>query len=345
MVSTVTTRPSHYEVLGLRPTAAADEIARAFAREMSRPRAFGAIAEVSIAYETLRDPARRRAYDESLGLRRAPKRAPVLSSAGVGGAAFLARPALVAEPAPAAPAPPRPERPDIAAALRQLARPEPLHDPAPPPRPAPAPPPPAAERVHLAIADGDATAGAIPWKPVAIAAGGVALAVAVLGAWAGWDGGAGAPEAKAAAKVALPPPTTFTVDDPAATRALGNAAQAEPKPSARAAPRLARARPAPRPAPAEPAPSPPADPLAPIAAAAEPAADPGPAPEAVAATLPLPNAVIARTIGRIGYPCGQVAATSAAGTPGVFTVTCTSGHSYRAAPVHGRYRFRRVAGR
>jgi hypothetical protein len=55
--------------------------------------------------------------------------------------------------------------------------------------------------------------------------------------------------------------------------------------------------------------------------------------------------VIARTIGRIGYPCGQVAATSAAGTPGVFTVTCTSGHSYRAAPVHGRYRFRRVAGR
>jgi len=345
MVSTVTTRPSHYEVLGLSPAAAAEEIARAFAREMSRPRAFGAIAEVSIAYETLRDPARRRAYDESLGLRRAPKRAPVLSSAGVGGAAFLARPALVAEPAPAATAPPRPERPDIAAALRQLARPEPLHDAVQPVPPEPAPPP-AAERVHLAIADGDtAPAGAIPWKPVALAAGGVALAVALLGAWAGWDSGAGAQEARAAARVALPPPTTFTVDDPAPARALGNAAQAEPKPSARAVPRLARARPAPRPAPAERAPSPPADPLAPIAAAAEPAADPGPAPEAVAARPPLPNAVIARTIGRIGYPCGQVAATSAAGAPGVFTVTCTSGHSYRAAPVHGRYRFRRVAGR
>jgi hypothetical protein len=345
MGSTVTTRPSHYEVLGLSPAAAADEIARAFAREMSRPRAFGAIAEVSIAYETLRDPARRRAYDESLGLKRAPKPAPVLSSAGVGAAAFLARPALVAEPAPAATAPPRPERPDIAAALRQLARPEPLHDPAPPPRPVPAPPPPAAERIHLAIADADADpAGAIPWKPVAIAAGGVALAVAVLGAWAGWDSGAGAQEAKAAAKVALPPPTTFTVDDPAAARALGNAAPPEPKRTARAAPRLARTRPAPRPAPAERAPSPPADPLAPIVAAAEPAADPGPAPAAVAAHLPLPDAVIARTIGRIGYPCGAVAATSAAGAPGVFTVTCTSGHSYRAAPVHGRYRFRRVAG-
>ena len=182
MVSTVTARPSHYEVLGLTPAATADEIARAFAREMSRPRAFGAIAEVSIAYATLRDPARRRAYDESLGLTRAPTRAPLLSSAGVGGAAFLARPALVAEPAPAATAPPRPERPDIAEALRQLSRPEPLHDAVQPVPPEPAPPP-AAERVHLAIADGDtAPAGAIPWKPVALAAGGVALAVALLGA-------------------------------------------------------------------------------------------------------------------------------------------------------------------
>jgi hypothetical protein len=64
-----------------------------------------------------------------------------------------------------------------------------------------------------------------------------------------------------------------------------------------------------------------------------------------AASLPLPKAVIARTIGRIGYPCGAVASASASGAPGVFTVTCTSGHSYRAAPVHGRYHFRRLAGR
>lgn len=76
------------------------------------------------------------------------------------------------------------------------------------------------------------------------------------------------------------------------------------------------------------------------------------APEAPAATvtpakLPLPNAVIARTIGRIGYPCGQVAsaATVEGDAPGVFTVTCTSGHSYRAAPVRGRYHFRRLARR
>jgi hypothetical protein len=60
--------------------------------------------------------------------------------------------------------------------------------------------------------------------------------------------------------------------------------------------------------------------------------------------MPLPNSVIASTIGRIGYPCGQVAsATPAEGAaPGVFKVTCTSGHSYRATPVNGRYRFRRL---
>ena len=60
------------------------------------------------------------------------------------------------------------------------------------------------------------------------------------------------------------------------------------------------------------------------------------------AKMPLPNSVVARTIGRIGYPCGQVASTTALDGAGVFKVTCTSGHSYRAAPVHGRYRFRRM---
>jgi len=56
--------------------------------------------------------------------------------------------------------------------------------------------------------------------------------------------------------------------------------------------------------------------------------------------------VIARTIGRIGYACGQIASTSAVeGEAGIFKVTCTSGHSYRAAPVRGRYHFRRLGGR
>src|SRR3954468_12520794 len=69
MVSAVKTRPRYYEVLGITPTASSDEVAAAFARELSRPRAFGGIAEVSIAYQALRDPTRRAAYDASLGLK------------------------------------------------------------------------------------------------------------------------------------------------------------------------------------------------------------------------------------------------------------------------------------
>jgi hypothetical protein len=58
--------------------------------------------------------------------------------------------------------------------------------------------------------------------------------------------------------------------------------------------------------------------------------------------MPLPNAVVARTIERIGYSCGEVASTSPMEGDGVFKITCTSGQSYRAAPVHGRYRFKRL---
>jgi septal ring-binding cell division protein DamX len=69
---------------------------------------------------------------------------------------------------------------------------------------------------------------------------------------------------------------------------------------------------------------------------------PAPAVATASAKMPLPNSVVARTIGRIGYPCGQVASTAALDRTGVFKVTCTSGHSYRAAPVNGRYRFKRM---
>ena len=70
MVETVTARASHYDVLGVEPNASSDEIARAFAREMGRPRAFGGIADVSIAYEVLRNPDRREAYDDAIGIAR-----------------------------------------------------------------------------------------------------------------------------------------------------------------------------------------------------------------------------------------------------------------------------------
>lgn len=64
---------------------------------------------------------------------------------------------------------------------------------------------------------------------------------------------------------------------------------------------------------------------------------------AINAKLPLPNAVIARTIERIGYACGTVASitTLEGDQAGVYKVTCTSGQSYQARPVHGRYHFRR----
>jgi hypothetical protein len=76
------------------------------------------------------------------------------------------------------------------------------------------------------------------------------------------------------------------------------------------------------------------DPLAPAPAAST----------AVPAAMPLPKSVIARTIERIGYPCGEVSSTVASegAGPGVYTVTCSSGQTYQGTPVHGRYHFRRA---
>jgi hypothetical protein len=74
--------------------------------------------------------------------------------------------------------------------------------------------------------------------------------------------------------------------------------------------------------------------------AADPAAEDPLAPQPVAAKLPLSDAVVARTIDRIGYDCGAVASTAAEGTSG-FAVTCTSGQTFHARKVRGRYRFSR----
>jgi hypothetical protein len=391
MASTVTTQPNHYELLGLKPQATADEITAAFAREIGvfRPRAFGGAAGITVAYETLRDPERRRAYDESIGLKSKPEpkpEPPVLRSHGTGHASFmgaLERPAIALRPTPAPPvsevprgeprpAPPR-DRP-IGEALRHLARPAPLHDPVPAkgdlrpsvtPSPAsPAtmpsarhgPPPHPAGREELALApafeDEMETPGAAPWKRAGLAAGGVALVVALAGAWAGWQSSGAVPtNGSTSAQVPPPPDTNFTVSDLAATAALGpdgTAAAVSPVTQPRISLHrregrnvAARARPTARladierglaePTPAEATPTP-------AAAPAEVDADPV---TATTASMPLSNATIARTIRRIGYPCGSVASTSQI-LGGVFTVTCTSGHVYRAAPVRGRYHFRRV---
>jgi hypothetical protein len=69
--------------------------------------------------------------------------------------------------------------------------------------------------------------------------------------------------------------------------------------------------------------------------------------KAVAADMPLSSSLVARTIDRIGYACGEVASTAPVEgeAQGVYRVTCSSGQSYQATPVHGRYRFRRLGGR
>jgi outer membrane biosynthesis protein TonB len=61
------------------------------------------------------------------------------------------------------------------------------------------------------------------------------------------------------------------------------------------------------------------------------------------ASLPLPNAVVSRTIERIGYPCGEVTSSSAieSSSGPAYKVVCSSGETYRASTVHGRLRFRR----
>ena len=91
MVTTVRSRPSHYEVLGLTPTATSDEIAQAFVRRMSlfRARPLADVAQVTSAYETLRNPEKRREYDRSLE----PKPEPKLEPEKLGWSFALAQPA------------------------------------------------------------------------------------------------------------------------------------------------------------------------------------------------------------------------------------------------------------
>ena len=388
MVSTVGTRPNHYELLGLTPSATGDEIAQAFARGISmfRPHSFGGLAELSVAYETLRDPARRRAYDATIGVAPEPK-PPVIGQGwhfvGSMRAGPVVRPRIdpLHRPAPE-PAQRRGPQPEpqvraeppvdrrvaaIAASLRELAKPA-AAEPSPTPAPPPAPERPAEPQIHpdvdpvieqiLAVGRAEKAKlhgepRAFEWKRPAVAATGLILGVGLLGAWAGLEAGndVEAMQEGKAVTLAMPraraAPATAASEPDSSPELSFVATRPERRTHVVAArPRVERPRRAPQAAP-------PGDRLADVAQALQ-----GPPEEAtveptvadtapVAATpakLPLSNATIARTIGRIGYPCGSVASTTAGDAPGVFTVTCTSGHSYRAAPVRGRYRFRRVGG-
>lgn len=384
MVSTIRSRPSHYETLGLKPTANGEEIARAFVKEFSRPHAFGGGAEVSVAFATLRDPIKRRAYDASLGLKPEPALSYSLTAWAAGAPFIGSAPGGPLgryykdgspTPAPRANPPGQPEPPAeprmasfIAASLRDPAKPEARHEPPPasklqPPEPLRRPQAEASsrrdphiggDRVLRRAEDGrlsDAEDGSIEWKRTAIAAGVLVVAVAFLGAWAGLEAGngPGPPQPEHDVKIALPPaqpPPTAAAPSPAPVRGLEEVRPARPMHRAVAVAQAVRTVTTPRPAPTEgqqaevtqSAQSQPQQDAAEQAVAESSPVAP------VAANLPLPNAVIARTIERIGYACGRVASTTApeGGAPGVFRVTCTSGNSYQASPVRGRYHFRRV---
>ncbi len=380
MVSTVKSRPSHYEVLGVDPAASEAEIKAAFTRRMSlfgvHPMAAGA--QICAAYETLRDPTRRKAYDRSLGLApeaeyrpwamTAPSATPFIGSAAPPARRPIgAMPAVEVDPQALASAEPRTGS-VIAASLRDLAAPG-AFEPSPAPRaqpepllrpePQPEPGPPVAEDLapQPIVEDrlADAEEGAVAWKRPAVAVGALVLTVGLFGAWAGWEAGndVEAAQTEPAVTLAVPPAAAASAETAVALAPAPSVAEARPEPRRATVAEAPANRAMPRPIPLTPKEE---QELAgnsfvesatqQVAAAepATPAAAEAPVTAAVtAAKLPLPNAVVARTIGRIGYSCGQVASMSAVegGAPGTFKVTCTSGHSYRAAPVRGRYHFRR----
>ena len=365
MSNKLRSRSSHYEVLGVGPNAGAAEIGQAFAARMSL---FGAhrLAEasrISTAYEVLRDPVKRRAYDRSIGIGieleprqfgfavAPPRWAPFIAVPEPGAPPASAttamppvEPHVIGDTSPDLPADPRAAA--ISATLRELARPIDSSKP-----PAPAADLNAAAGVdrpvdQIAVArdfERDPFPGSehvAGWKKPALVVGGLVLGAGLVGALAGLSVRDNAEAAQAEPTVTgnrLPLKPAPVQDPSSAPATAAPSSTRERKPAVGSSP-AARARPtkwaeriahqlsvdgqgagAPTDVPA-----------------------PVPAPGIVEASMPLSSAAIARTIERIGYPCGEVASTEAAATPGVFRVTCTSGHSFRATPVRGRYRFRRI---
>ena len=339
MLSTVASKPNHYERLGLESDAGEEAIARAFAREMSalRPHSVGDMAQIALAFETLRDPARRRAYDASIAPPPEPEPEPqarpamfpregwpFIASARIGSADLptidsVARtpsarpfrasptPSAVDEPSQPASALAEPEKPKAFAALHVLDE-------------------------HFSRKD-----GRTGWRRPTVTLGALFAGVAILGAGLGVYASRGIDPAQAqdVATVTLPESAESAVPRPLVAEPAVKASL--PKSAARrAAARRERARPAPKPAAdaeqrVEEMPDIPSEQVAALTSETA----------LVSAEMPLPSAIVARTIDRIGYSCGQVTSTSAAGVAGVFKVTCTSGNSFKATPIRGRYHFRR----
>lgn len=338
MNSTVRSRPHHYEVLGVAGDASTAEIERAFLVKVSllNPHAFGQITEASVAYQVLKDPARRRAFDRSIGIGGVEPADPPLCS----GRTWSMRAS-----------PTQPLAFDFAATTDEQKREGSNKPDSPPERPltplaereASTPRPEPFQLLELAEVEESDDSG----RRTMIVAAGIIAAVGIGGALLGRSAGSdpnshGANSVTVAAPAPQPvQPASIPVNEPLSLP--GEAVEAKrikrvpkraaaltpvPAPQAHAVPSVASAALSSSP----PSLTDEVQPGAPIAV------EPAP-PKA----MPLSNRTIARTIERIGYPCGSVAST-AGGGGGVFTVTCTSGHSYRAAPVGGRYRFKRQSG-
>jgi hypothetical protein len=150
-------------------------------------------------------------------------------------------------------------------------------------------------------------------------------------------------------KAETDPGLTFELTPPATTAAgnrsenasnmtIAEAPPPAPGPTPKKQPEPKKAEPNTTPPPeAEEAPPPPAE--EPTQAKAEASAESAAAPD----RPPVSNAQIARTLGRIGFPCGQVVSTERVLTDGgsAYRINCSSGRSYRGSTQRGRMRFRR----
>lgn len=382
MVSATRLRLNHYETLELSPRASAEEIRSAFTRVMGM---FGAhpaaaAASVSAAFEVLRDPARRRAYDRELALLSKPN-SDHWRVAGVGWSrpgltntawASSAQPTTAKEgterrdPPSAMHVPPAEPRlaSFISSSLRDLARPiapeaagvaELQKEPQDQPKTTSAATRPESAVAQLIEPEMWLDADARPldlWRPALIGLGAIFAAV-LIGAIAGVAAGDQDQQpqpVKRGVTVALPATAPQPSAAPAhvpAVRMSERQVQRLPAAKAVAAPVRDERAERRQVAAADAQPINAAESA--IAANAPPAVDAAVSgagagvPKAVATTLPLPNRTIARTIARIGYSCGTVLSTTSVegAAPGVYKVVCSSGETFQATPVRGRYRFRR----
>ena len=389
-MSLVKPRPNHYDTLGIAPSASADEISDAFARKMSLFQAdpLGRSAQICIAYETLRDPAKRRKHDRSIGLgpepkielprwtyaAKQPRWAPLVASAEQN---FARRRAKAMEKAPEplltdrslSEAAVDPRLAAIAASVRELAKPAVPRSPTQPMRQRPQPRPTemrgdfSLEEIskHIRsvgradkVSSHSSKHSGLEWKRPALTLGALIVGAGLFGALAGLS--LKGDETPAPVEAAIAHGHQLTVRDHQAASSFTASAAAPvdnfPEPRAARSASASRAERTinrqrrtslfeQRMVKSLSTPDPTAEAQPDNLGVDQPVAQ---ADQPMTSNLPLSRALIARTIERIGYPCGAIAsATEADGqAPGVFQVTCTSGHSYRATPERGRYHFRRV---